>query len=663
MSYVIAKVAIMDYITFEKNQLVNLEYSLTKELLRTSREGAYCSSTIINCNTRKYHGLLVMPQPAIDEGNHVLLSSFDETIIQHNAEFNLAIHKYQGEVFSPKGHKYLKDFTSDPIPKLTYHVGGVELTKEIIFSHKDGRVIIKYTLVDATSPTRLRFKPFLAFRNIHSLTRSNYDADTSYEPIENGIKLRMYRGYSYLHMQFSKMVDYVHVPDWYYNIEYIKEKMRGYDCLEDLYVPGYFELPIKKGESIYFAVGVESVNPASLSRAFASEQKNRIPRDSFENCLLNAAQQFIVKKGKKTQVIAGYPWFGRWGRDTFVALPGLTLVTGEFKTAKAIIDSMLQDLKGPLFPNMGLGDRAIYNSADTPLWFFWALQQYGMYTNTTGKLWKEYGRYMKQILYGYREGTSYNIKLHDNHLIYSGEPGFAVTWMDAVVDGKPVTPRTGYCVEINSLWYNALLFAMQLASEAGDHDFVRDWQQTAEAFPQSFINHFWDEKRGYLADYVNGDYKDFSVRPNQIFATSLPYTPLPEEMRNSVLERVRSELLTSRGIRSLAPKNVLYKGRYHGNQSARDHAYHQGTVHPWLLGHFIEGYLAIHQQAAIKMAKELYYGFEKEMTEHGVGTISEVYDGDPPHEGAGAFSQAWSVAELLRINRMIKDYSVSDSSK
>lgn len=646
----------MNYITFEKNQLINLEYSLTKELLRTSREGAYSSSTIINCNTRKYHGLLVMPQPAIDEGNHVLLSTFDETVIQHNAEFNLAIHKYQGEVFSPKGHKYLKDFTADPFPKLTYIVGGVELTKEMLFSNKDGRMIIKYTLVEAHSPTRIRFKPFLAFRNIHSLTRANYDADTRYEEVDNGIKLRMYRGYSYLHLQFSKKPEYVHVPDWYYNIEYIKEKARGYDCLEDLFVPGYFELPIEKGESIFFAAGIEPVNPSSLSRLFKNEITRRVPRDSFENCLINAAQQFIVRTGKKTEIIAGYPWYGRWGRDTFISLPGLTLASGDHKTAKAIIDTMIQELKGALFPNRGIGERAVYNAADTPLWFFWALQQFGIYSNTTGKLWKEYGKHMKAILYGYREGTHYNIKLHDNNLIYSGEHGFAVTWMDAMVDGKPVTPRIGYCVEINALWYNALLFALQLASEAGDYEFVNDWQERAEAFPESFINNFWDEKRGYLADYTHGDYKDFSVRPNQILATSLPYTPIPESMRNSVLERVKSELLTPRGIRSLAPKNILYKGIYEGNQNQRDHAYHQGSVHPWLLGHFVEGIFSIHQKSALQMVKDIYYAFESEMDEHGIGTISEVYDGDPPHKGAGAISQAWSVAELLRIHKMIKEY-------
>jgi predicted glycogen debranching enzyme len=656
--YQIAKVAAMSYINFDKNQLVNLEYSLPKELLRTSREGAYASSTIINCNTRKYHGLLVVPQPAIDSGNHVLLSSFDETLIQHNAEFNLGIRKYHGEVFSPKGHKYLKDFTTEPIPKLTYGVGGIEFTKEMLFSHKDGRMIIKYTLVEAHSPTTIRFKPFLAFRNIHGLCKANYDVDTSYEPISNGIKLRMYRGYSYLHLQFSKEPDYVHVPDWYYNIEYIREKARGYDYLEDLFVPGYFEMPIAKGESIYFSAGIESVNPATLRNLFSNEIERRVPRDSFENCLINAAQQFIVKRGKKVEVIAGYPWFGRWGRDTFIALPGLALVVGEFKAAKAAIDTIIQEMRGPLLPNMGIGEHALYNSADAPLWLFWALQQYGIYTKTTPKLWKEYGKKLKTILEGYRAGNAYNIKMQDNGLIYAGETGYAVTWMDAIVEGKPVTPRIGYAVEINALWYNALMFALELATGAGDEDFIRDWKDVAAEFPQVFVNNFWDQKRKYLADYTNGEYKDFSVRPNMVFATSLPYTPLNEEMRNGVLERVRSELLTSRGLRSLAPKNPLYKGVYAGNQAQRDMAYHQGSVYPWLLGHYIEGYLAIHGKGGLKTAIDLYNGFKDVMTEHGIGTISEVYDGDPPHKPGGAISQAWSIAELLRINWLIRQYSV-----
>lgn len=647
----------MSYISFEKKQLVNLEYSLPKELLRTSREGAYASTTIINCNTRKYHGLLVVPQPAMDSGNHVLLSAFDETLIQHNAEFNLGIRKYKGDVYLPKGHKYLKDLTNEPIPRLTYAVGGIVFTKEMLFSHKDGRTIIKYTLVSANSPTTIKFRPFLAFRNSHALCKANYDVDTSYEQINNGIRLRMYKGYSHLHLQFSKEPEYVHVPDWYYNIEYIREKARGYDCYEDLYVPGYFEMPIAKGESIYFSAGTEAVSPENLKKLFQSEIARRIPRESFENCLVNAAQQFIVKMGKRYEVIAGYPWFGRWGRDTFISLPGLAMVTGEMKQAKAAIDSLLPEMRGPLFPNKGVGDNAYYNSADTPLWLFWTLQQYSLFGGGKSKIWKEYGKYMKTILNGYRDGTSFNIKLHSNGLIYAGETGIPLTWMDAMVEGKPVTPRTGFAVEINALWYNAVMFAIELAAENGDKDFVSKWKPIADAFPAAFIENFWDEKRGYLADYTHDEYKDFSVRPNQVFATSLPFTPLTEEMRVRLLERIKSELLTPRGLRSLAPKNVLYKGIYSGTQTERDLAYHQGTVYPWLLGHFVEGYLKIHGKSGVSFVTSLYRGFEDVMMEHGIGTISEVYDGDPPHKAGGAISQAWNVAELLRINWLIRNYS------
>ena len=647
----------MSYINFEKSQLVNLEYSLPKELLRTSREGAYASSTIVNCNTRKYHGLLVVPQPAMDNGNHVLLSGMDETLIQHKAEFNLSIRKYKGGVYSPKGHKYFIDFTTDPIPSQTYRIGGIIFKREQIFSHKDGRTIIKYTLLDAHSETMLRFRPFLAFRNIHALCKANYDVDKSYEEIANGIKLRMYKGYSYLHLQFSKKVDYVHVPDWYYNIEYIREKARGYDYLEDLYVPGYFELPIAKGESIYFSAGIEPVSPASLIKLYQNELKRRIPRDSFEHCLMNASQQFIVKTGKKVELIAGYPWFGRWGRDTFIALPGLAMVGGDLKTARAAIDSMLPEMRGPLFPNKGVGEYASYNSADTPLWFFWTLQQYALFANSTNQLWKTYGKKMKTILEGYLQGTDHNIRLHENGLVFAGEAGIAVTWMDAVVDGKPVTPRTGYAVEVNALWYNALRFGLELAAKAGDDDFVNQWQTWADRFPEAFINEFWHAEKGYLADYTHGDYKDFGVRPNQVFATSLPYSPLNEEMRNSILEIVKSELLTSRGLRTLSPKNPLYKGVYTGNQAQRDSAYHQGSVYPWLMGHFVEGYLRIHGKSGIKFVADLYKAFDPVMTEHGIGTISEVYDGDPPHNPGGAISQAWNVAELLRINWLIKRYS------
>jgi len=645
----------MSYINFDKIQLVNLEYSLKRELLRSNRTGSYASSTIINCNTRKYHGMLVTPQPGIDNENHVLLSSLDETVIQRETEFNLGIHKYPGNVYNPKGHKYIRDFIADPIPKLTYRVGGVILTKEMIFTTTENRMIIKYTLEDAHSPTKLRLRPFLAFRNIHSLCRENIFADKKYEEVKNGIKVRMYQGYTDLIMQFSKVNEYTHVPDWYYNIEYQEEMERGYEYQEDLYSPGFFEVDIKKGETVYFSAASSEVVNTSMKKAFKDELNKRIPRDNFINSLINSAEQFIIKKGKCIEVKAGFPWFGRNGRDTFIALPGLTLVLGDFRTCKTIIDTILADLKGPLFPVFCLNNSVSYSSADTSLWFFWTLQQLAGFSGSKHKIWKEYGRKMKLILEGYREGTEFNIHMDTDGLMYAGIPGKALTWMNAMAYGKPVTPRTGYAVEVNALWYNAVKFSLEVASLAGDMSFEKNWSEIAERIPESFTKKFWNEDKKYLADYVDGEYKDWTVRPNMIFATSLPFSPIDESMRKEIISRVKQELLTARGLRTLTPKSPVYKGSYSGNPGERDLAYHQGTAWPWLLGHFAEGYLKIHGKSGLSFVKNLFTGFEPVMTEHGIGTVSEIYDGDPPFNARGAISYAMSVAELLRINFMIKE--------
>ena len=374
------------------------------------------------------------------------------------------------------------------------------------------------------------------------------------------------------------------------------------------------------------------------------------------NCLINSAHQFIVKRGTKTEIVAGFPWFGRWGRDTFISLPGLTLVTGDYKTCKNVIDTMIADLKGPLFPNIGSGSNCAYNSVDASLWFFWALQQYAMFTGTQNSVWKEYGKKMVMILDGYRAGTLFNIRMQENGLLYAGEPGKALTWMDAIVHGKPVTPRIGMPVEINALWYNAICFSIEVAKKAGDQAFIEAWEPIAAAIPKAFVRTFWSPSKKYLADYVDGEYKDWSERPNMVIATSLPYSPITEEMSRDVLQTVKQELLTPRGLRTLSPKNPIYKGIYFGDQAERDLAYHQGTVWPWLLGHFAEGYLKLHGKNGVPYIKSLFQGFEPVMTEHGIGTISEIYDGDPPHMARGAISQAWSVAELLRMNWLINQY-------
>ncbi|HDR68649.1 MAG TPA: amylo-alpha-1,6-glucosidase, partial [Bacteroidaceae bacterium] len=421
-----------------------------------------------------------------------------------------------------------------------------------------------------------------------------------------------------------------------------------------LYVPGYFEIPIKKGESIIFSASTEEIKPDGLKRKFISEYNKRIPKNSFKNCLLNSAQQFIVRREGRTEVVAGFPWFGTWGRDTFIALPGLTMVTGDLKTAIAVIDTMIQKMEHGLFPNTGSYKHPIFNSVDAPLWFFWTLQQYEKY-DPEFDIWKKYGKTIKEILYAFRHGTSFNIHMTDDGLIYAGEDHVALTWMDASIKGEPVNQRAGHPVEVNALWYNAVCQALKW-SHRRDYKFHKEWKALPEIIQASFIQTFWNENKGYLADYVINDFKDFSVRPNQIIPVALDFSPLTREMKKSILDVVESELLTPRGLRTLAPKNELYKGTYCGNQEKRDLAYHQGTVWPWLLEFFVRGYLDINKMSVLHKVIKLYEGFEEELMSHGIGTISEIYDGNPPHYPRGSISQAWNVAALLRISEMIEHF-------
>ncbi len=646
----------MSYIKFDKQQLVNLEYSLQKELLRSNRAGSYASTTITGCNTRKYHGLLVSLQPKIDNQHHVLLSSFDETVIQHKTEFNLGIHKYEDDVFEPGGHKYIRDFESDPTPKLTYRVGGVVLSKERVFAANDDRILIKYTLEEAHSPTKIRFKPYLAFRSVHCLSKANHDADTSFERVPNGIRVKLYKPYSPLFMQFSKKVNYIHNPNWYYDIEYSKEKTRGYDYKEDLFVPGYFEVSIKQGESFIFSAGLNEIAPTKLKSLFEKEIDVRIPRDSFENCLTNTAQQFFVQKKDKVDLIAGYHWFNISGRDTFIALPGLTLTQNNTERFLSVVDSLIEQMEGPFFPCNRIGNDFIYDAVDGPLWFFWALQQYILFSGDEKTIWKKYQKVMLKILNAFSSGTSYNIHLQDNGLLYAGFENDALTWMNVKIEDKPVVNRNGLAVEVNALWYNAIRFYAELGKSIGETKGLKKWDDLAQKIEGSFMDTFWNDEKGYMADVVKGDMKDFAVRPNQVFACSLPYCIPDEGKINQILKVLERELLTPRGLRTLSPKNANYKGIYKGDIIARDSAYHQGSSFPWLLGHFAEAYLKIHGQSGLGFIKKIYADFENEMTEAGIGTISELYYGDPPYKGRGAISQAWNVAELIRINHLIKQY-------
>ncbi len=647
----------MPYIHFTKEELINLDFSLEKEVLDTNEAGCMSLTTIVGCNTRKYHGLLTIPVETIQDEKHVLLSAMDERIVQQNTEFKLSLRKYSGDFIDPHGHQYMRDFMLEQVPKMIFRVGNVVLTKEYLLAEKEEQLLIKYTLEESLTPVDLILRPFLASRSIHTTTRSNLSADGRVRKVANGVRNKMYPDFPHLYMQLSRKNEFTPSPDWYYNLLYTEESKRGYEDQEDLFVPGFFEINMRKGDTIVFSASTKEVAPNTLKRRFEIEKKKKISANSYYNCLMRSAKQFISKKKNKTEITAGYPWFGSWGRDTFIALPGLTLALEDEKTFMEVMQTMVKKMKGGLFPNMEGSDSYSLNSADAPLWFIWAVQQYGTFNNRNNDLWKKFGTVVKKILKAYRDGMDYNIKVQDDGLVYAGQQGYALTWMDAVINGIPVTPRTGFNVEINALWYNAIQFALNQAKEAGDNSFVKEWQDMPGKVQDSFTRYFWDDEKQYLADYGNYEYKDWSVRPNQLFAVSMPYSPLDNEKKAAVLKIVRNELLTPRGIRTLSPKNPDYKGEYKGSQENRDKAYHQGTAWPWLLGHFCDAYLALYKNQELSFVKNLVNDFEKEMTEHGLASVSEIYDGDPPNHAKGTVAQAWSVAELSRIIKIMEQFN------
>ena len=646
----------MSYLRFEKALMTNLQDSLPKELLRTNRSGAYSCSTIVDCNTRKYHGLLVVPVPEIDDDNHVLLSSLDVTVVQHGAEFNLGLHKYQGNNFSPMGHKYIREFDCDKVPTTIYRVGGVLLKKEVVFQHYEDRILIRYTLVDAHSATTLRFRPFLAFRSVRQFTHENTVASRDFYPVDNGIKTCMYEGYPDLYMQFSKKNEFVFHPDWYRGVEYPKEQERGYASTEDLYVPGYFEMPIKKGESIVFSAAISSIKPSALKKLFDEEVAERSPRDNFFHCLVNAAHQFHIRtKNDDRYLLAGYPWFKCRARDTFISLPGLTLSIEEQDYFELVMKTAERGIREFMAGKPLTGLMTEIEQPDVLLWAIWAIQQYAKEASLE-KCNEMYGKLVVDIVKFIEANKHNNLELRENGLLYSEGKKKAVTWMNSTANGRPVVPRTGYIVEFNALWYNALCFAASLAELSGNNAQVDYLNKLAEKVKTSFVEVFLNE-HGYLFDYVGDkDPRDWSVRPNMIFAAAFDYSPLDQAQKKGVVDICTRELLTPKGLRSLSPKSGGYNPMYVGPQAQRDYAYHQGTAWPWLGGFYMEASLKLYKRTRLSFIERQMVGYEDEMSYHCLGTIPELFDGNPPFHGRGGISFAMNVGEVLRTLELLEKY-------
>ena len=646
----------MSYLRFERSLMTNLEESLSREILRTNRSGAYACSTIVDCNTRKYHGLLVVPVPEMDDDNHVLLSSLDVTVVQHGAEFNLGLHKYRGNNYSPNGHKYIREFNCDKIPTTVYRVGGVILKKEVVFQHFEDRILIRYTLLDAHSATTLRFRPFMAFRSVRQFTHENTTASRDFQVVDNGIKTQMYQGYPFLYMQFSKQNEFVFHPDWYKNIEYPKEQERGYDSYEDLYVPGYFEMDIKKGESIVFSASTSEIKTQSLPSLFDKEVDDRKPRDNFFHCLVNAAHQFHnKKKGAENYILSGYPWFKSRARDTFISLPGLTLSIDEqeyFEKVMATAEKGLRDFMAGKPVSVDISE---IDQPDVPLWAIWAIQQYAKVVGDD-KCLKKYRKIIAEMMTFIIEGKHPYLKLHENGLLYVDGKGKVMTWMNSTVNGKPVTPRSGYIVEVNSLWYNALMFSLKLVELDKDDENVKKLTELAEKCKEAFVTVFLNDC-GYLFDYVDGNMMDWSVRPNMIFAVALDNSPLSPQQRKNVLDVCTRELLTPKGLRTLSPKSGGYNPICAGPQLQRDLAYHQGTAWPWLGSFYLEACLKVYRRTRLSFIERQMIGFEDEMLTNCLGTLPEMFDGNPPFKARGAISFAMNVGETLRTLNLLEKYT------
>lgn len=648
----------MSYLKFDKNLLINLEQSLRLEVLRTNQSGAYHCTTIVGANTRKQHGLLVIPVPEIDDNSHVLLSSLDETVIQHGAPFNLGLHRYSGGVYSPNGHKYIREYDCERVPTHTFRVGGVILMREKIFITNENRILIRYTLVDAHSKTTLQFRPFLAFRNANDLCVENQVASRDYKEVSNGISTCMYEGYPELFMQVNHKPKFVFDPHWYKGIEYIKDQERGIPYTEDLYVPGYFEVDMKKGDTIIFSAGVSEVNTRQLTKMYEDEIKTRTPRTSFYNCLKNSAKQFYMTNADGHYMLAGYPWFKVRARDEFIALPGCTLSNHHRPDFEAIMDTAKEAFTR--WMETGEPDKHLQgiDLPDVPLWAAWAIQRYSHDTDVPTAR-DRYGELVAQLIDFIIDGKHPNLQVDDNGLVRTDGTRQPMSWMDSArPDGTPLIPRTGYLVEFNALWYNALMFLLQMyADDKQMQSRVERWQKISDAYAESFAPTFLNDY-GYLYDYVNGSYTDLSVRPNMVIAVGVDHTPLDRRQRKRILDFITRELLTPKGLRTLSPNSYGYNPWYVGNPEQREKAYYSGSARPWLMGFYCHAYVKVFGIGGLSFVNRMMIGFEDEMSQGAIGTLSELYDGNPPFIGRGAVSFAANVGEILRVLRLLKNLDV-----
>ena len=642
----------MAFLKFNKNELVNLAYSLKREIICANKTGAYCNTSIVTCNTRRYHGLLAVTLDRFGGDHYMLLSALDESLVVNGKQFNLGIHCY-GDIYEPRGHKYVVDFAEDPAPNITYQVGEVTFRKTFILAPDKDQILVRYELLRAPGPVTLMVKPYLAFRSVHDLTHQNDQANTSFTEIPGGVSFRMYPNFPDLNLQLSdKSAEWKFLPCWNNNITYSDEYRRGFDCREDLFTPGIFSLKLSKGGSVVFSAATSEADPTQLKRRFSGYLAKLPEVTGYHDQLVSCADWLITRHNGVAMINAGLSWL-KTGllRETLLSLPGLTLHGLQNPALfEEILDNLIAAEQGRLTMRT--------TQVEAPLYMACTLQQYIDWGADPAKVWHKYGSTIKMILDSYLPGRRKEIAMHPSGLLWAQMDGVALSWMNAYVGGRAVTERAGYQIETNSFWYNAICFALEMEAAYGSKrsSFIKTWAPIRDQVRTGFRATFWDEKSGRLADYVDGAGRNMDVRPNQIAAIWVKYSPLEEEVFPQVLKVIDTELVTSRGIRSLSPRDPRYKGVYEGSQVERDLAYHQGCNHPFLLAPYIEVSFRVKGPSFWKRAEWLVEGFWADLSKHGVGAFSEIYDGDPPHEPHGTISSALSTSALLTVYSLLEKY-------
>jgi predicted glycogen debranching enzyme len=657
-------------IRFRQDICGDPQSALTREWLETNGLGGFSSSTITGLNTRRYHGLLVAAtKPPV--GRAVLLSKLEETLLVDGRRYELSTNQYPG-VMHPRGDRLQTSFRLDPFPVFTYEVEGILIEKSVLMVHGENTIVAQYELREKPGesanrrlPTincSLEVRPLIAFRDYHSLIRENAFLNPQVQTVEGLAVIKPYAELPSLYMAHD-----AHKLEasalWYRNFEYVRELERGFDFTEDLFNPFVltFDLGGTRGANLIISTERREVKVSAALVQGEIERRRKITervpgKDELVTALTAAGEQYIVARGAEKTIIAGYHWFSDWGRDTMIALPGLTLVTGRFDVARSILLELARHASRGMLPNRfpDAGEQPEYNTVDATLWFFEAVRALLHYTDDYEFVRADLYDVLMDIIEWHKRGTRYGIRVCADGLLRAGEAGVQLTWMDAKVGDWVVTPRLGKPVEIQALWYNALKFMAELAAKFADHEKQRLYEEMAERAGVSFNEMFWNEEEGALFDVVDDDdeaaVRDASIRPNQIFSVSLHHSMLSRERAIRMLEVVERELLTPYGLRSLSPRDPKYRPRYEGDSLCRDGAYHQGTVWAWLMGPFIRAYMKAHDRSAQarERSRSWLAGFHAHLSEAGLGHISEIFDGDPPHTPQGCIAQAWSVAETLR---------------